>query len=147
MDQLFANSTAANAVKNRRNILCEEILSLVKSKDRPITIASLACGPAREIFDVYEALPDKTKLKATLLDLDLQALAFVDEKRSQLGLRKQIELINDNLIYLAIGKKQLNLPPFDLIYSIGLIDYFDDNLVIGLINFIYDNLIAGEKLF
>lgn len=43
-----------------------------------------------------------------------------------------IDLHQENLIYLALGRRQLNLPPQDLVYSIGLIDYFNDQLVVKL---------------
>ncbi len=146
IDKCFLNVAAACAVRNRRHILTKEILALTQSKDKTVNVASLACGPAVEIFDAYQQLQDKTKLKATLIDFDLHALAHAADKRDQLRLGKQIELINENLIYLALGKKKIEFKQFDLIYSVGLIDYFEDELVIKLINYFYDYLAPGGKI-
>ena len=107
---------------------------------------SLACGPAREIFDVYDEVQDKTLIKATLLDIDFQSLAFVDDLRNRKNLRNQITLLNENLIYLSLGRRKSEIAPQDLIYSVGLIDYFSDKLVIKLLNYIYDNLIPGGRV-
>ena len=146
IDQCFLDLKVCSAVRNRRHVLVEEIMSLINSSDKPIKIASFACGPARELFDVYEKLSDKSRLKASLIDFDMHALAFVADKIAQFRLEKQIELFNENLIYLAIGRKKPSFGQQDLIYSIGLIDYFEDSLVIQLINFIYDYLVEGGKV-
>ncbi len=53
--------------------------------------------------------------------------------------------MQENLILLATGRRKTSLPPQNLIYSIGLIDYFQDKLVIHLLNWIYDTLAPGGK--
>jgi len=44
-----------------------------------------------------------------------------------------------------MGRRTASLPPQDLIYSIGLIDYFQDKLVVQLLNWMYDTLAPGGK--
>ena len=52
-----------------------------------------------------------------------------------------------NLLLLAAGRQRLPaLPPQQLIYSIGLIDYFDDAQVIALMNLAHQWLAPGGKL-
>jgi SAM-dependent methyltransferase len=80
------------------------------------------------------------------MDIDLQALAFVDEQRSQLKLNGQITLVNENLIALFLGRSSLRLEPQDLIYSIGLIDYLNDKLVGKLLQFAHQNLAPGGRV-
>ena len=70
-------------------------------------------------------------LHASLIDIDLQALAYVAERRDNAGLQNRINLINANLVYLALGRQKLELNDQDLIYSIGLIDYFNDKFVLS----------------
>ena len=108
-------------------------------------ITSLACGPAREVFDVFEQLPG-ARLKATLVDFDLQALAHVSELRDQTGLQRSIALKPANLIHLAIGRHTIDLEEQDLIYSIGLIDYFPDRIVVKLMSLIHSLLRPGGKV-
>jgi SAM-dependent methyltransferase len=147
LDRCFLNLEAAQAVRNRRGLLAEHIQTALKDSDgQTARITSLACGPAAEIFDVFETLDDPTRLRATLIDIDLQALAFVSDKCDQHQLRRQIELVNGNLVYLATGRQQLKLSPQDLVYSIGLIDYFSDKFVITLLNYVHTLLRPGGKV-
>jgi len=146
LDACMFELPASIAVRNRRGLLAEEINAVVNSRDgEPARITSLACGPAREIFDVFETLEDPARLKATLVDFDLQALAHVSERRDQLGLQRQISLTPANLIHLAVGRKTIDLAEQDLIYSIGLIDYFPDELVVKLMSLIHSLLRPGGK--
>jgi extracellular factor (EF) 3-hydroxypalmitic acid methyl ester biosynthesis protein len=89
----------------------------------------LASGPASEVFDAFTMLEDKSRLKMTLMDIDLQALAFVDDHRSKQKLSSQINLINENLIALFLGRAKTRIEPQDMIYSTGLTDYLNDKLL------------------
>jgi SAM-dependent methyltransferase len=109
-------------------------------------VMCLASGPATEVFDAFERLPDPTRLRATLLDIDLQALAFVDDLKTRRRLTNQIALVNENLIALFLGRARLAVEPQDLIYSIGLIDYLNDRLVLKLLQFVHGNLVPGGKV-
>jgi CRP-like cAMP-binding protein len=141
LDRCFLDLAAAKAVRNRRGLMVKEIKKAIRrQKDGVTKIMSIASGPGREVFDVYESIRDKTKLKSKLLDLDLQALSFVEDKINELGLKKQFDLINENVLYLILGRKELVLEKQNFIYSIGLIDYFNDKIVIKLLNYIYENL-------
>ncbi len=147
LDRCFMNMPAAKAVQNRRGLLSEEIHKVLQARgEEGAQITSLASGPAQEVFDVYQELPAGKSLKTHLVDIDLQSLAFVSDKRDRLGLRKEMELHNMNLVYLALGRQKLNLPPQDLIYSIGLIDYFNDKFVCSLLDFIHGRLAPGGKV-
>jgi extracellular factor (EF) 3-hydroxypalmitic acid methyl ester biosynthesis protein len=147
LDRCFLNLAAARAVKNRRALLSQEIqATLAMRGDRPARVTSLACGPAQELFDVYETLPDKAVLKSTLLDIDLLALAYVADRRDRKHLKRHMELLNENLVYLATGRRSAALDGQDLIYSIGLIDYFADAFVISLMDFIHGALRPGGRV-
>ena len=148
LDRVFLNLPACEAVRNRRHLLAEEIgLAIAEAGDRsPTRITSLACGPATEVFDVYGQLPDRSTLVTTLVDIDFQALAFLDERIATSGLRRQMRPVNGNLVYLATGRSTLDLQPQDLIYSIGLIDYFNDKFVVALLNYVHSQLRPGGKV-
>jgi len=135
-------------VRNRRELLAQEIIHCVEeNQGRSVThVTSLACGPAAEIFDTFSQLDDPSLLAPTLLDIDFQALAFVNDKVKRENLHRNIRLLNSNLVYLATGRQTLDLEPQDLIYSIGLIDYFNDKFVIRLLNYIHSLLKPGGKV-
>jgi CRP-like cAMP-binding protein/SAM-dependent methyltransferase len=147
LDRCFLDMFAARAVCNRRALLAEEIgATLADQRGTPARVLSMACGPAREIFDVFERLSDPKLLFATLIDIDFEALAFVANIRDKRGLKRFIQLENGNLVYVATGRRHLDVPPQDLVYSIGLIDYFDDSFVIRLLNYVHDVLRPGGRV-
>lgn len=147
LDRCFLNAPAARAVRNRRGLLGEHIrAALDQAKGQTARITSMACGPAAEVFDVFESLEDRSKLRATLIDIDLQALAFVSDRCERLKLRRQVDLFNGNLVYLATGRQKLDLRDQDLVYSIGLIDYFNDKFVVALLDYVYTLLRPGGKV-
>ena len=146
VDRCFLNSPIAKAMRNRPLLLGEEIKGIVQAKDGAAHVTSLACGPAEEIFDVFQELDDRRRLYASLVDIDLQALAHVADRRDQAELQDRINLINANLVYLALGRQKLALSDQDLIYSIGLTDYFNDKFVIKLLNWIHGRLRVSGRV-
>ncbi len=102
--------------------------------------------PLQEVFDVFQQLGDPARLYASLVDIDLQALAQVADRRNNARLQNRINLINANLVYLALGRQKLELNEQDLIYSIGLTDYFNDKFVVKLLNWIHGRLRPGGRV-
>lgn len=145
LDRCFFKTPTVVAVRNRRLLLAGEIMKSIEAKEGATYVTSLACGPARELFDVFEQLDDSSRLQASLLDIDLQALAYVADRRDKAKLQNRLNLINANLVYLALGRQKLELSDQDLIYSMGLIDYFNDKFVIKLLNWIHGRLRRGGK--
>ena len=142
-DRCFLSSPIAAAIRNRRALLAKEITRIIQAKNGAAHVTCLACGPAQEIFDVFQELEDRRRLYASLVDIDLQALAYVAERRDNAGLQDRINLINANLVYLALGRQKLELNDQDLIYSIGLTHYFNDKFVIKLLDWIHGRLRSG----
>ena len=135
------------AVQNRRGLLVEEIRKTIETRAGDVTrVVSLACGPARELFDVYAELTDPAALRSTLIDIDAEALAMVEQRRDEQGLQNSMDLVQSNLVYLATGRQQLEVEDQDLVYSIGLIDYFNDKFVVALLNFAFGILRPGGRV-
>ena len=147
LDRCFLNQPAAKAVRNRRGLLREELQrALTLTDQRPVRVTSLACGPAAEVFDIL--LQDSelaAQVSFTLVDVDEQALQFVRERLIKEGLEAEVRLERRNLLHLCIGRQQLELEPQHLIYSIGLIDYFDDRIVTRLQAWIHSCLAPGGR--
>lgn len=148
IDHWFLEGSAAKAVRNRRGLLAREIRRTCEAAETGTArLCTLACGPAEELFDVL-AIPELCpRIEATLIDIDSQALAFVREKATANGHESKLRLVEGNLVYLAAGRQKIsNLAPQDLIYSIGLIDYFNDKWVIKLIDYIHSLLRPGGRV-
>jgi len=145
VDGLLLNAPVGHAVRNRRELLAEEIACALERAAGPTQVTSLACGPAAEIFDVLKENSGE-QIRATLIDIDFQALAFVAERRDAAGLKKRIRLEHANLVHLASGRQVLDLRDQHLIYSIGLIDYFEDPFVVALLNWTHGRLCPGGRV-
>jgi extracellular factor (EF) 3-hydroxypalmitic acid methyl ester biosynthesis protein len=147
VDRCFLDLPACRAVRNRRSLLVNEIQrTLGVANDREVRVTSLACGPAREVFDAYAAEGRSPRLRITVLDADLRALADVADERDRAGLRKNMTVVHANLIHVARKTRELRLEEQDLVYSVGLIDYFSDTLVIELMDWAYEQLRPGGRL-
>ncbi len=135
---------ASRAVKNRRPLLVTELAAAAErwSSSAPMRVTSLASGPARELFDFLERVP-RPLIHATCIDIDLEALEFANATARDAGLEGNFTFAQDNVLRLAKGRGKVTIPPQSLVYSIGLIDYLQDEYVVTLINWIFDNLITG----
>ena len=146
LDAALHEQPACRAVVNRRSLLAEEIGRAMQAtpSGRETRITSLASGPAAELFDVFRRGP--APIAATCIDIDDQALDFVRDRRRDAGLKDRIDLVQANLVHCALGRRHLDLPPQDLMYSIGLIDYFSDRVVVRLLDWIHDGLRPGGRV-
>lgn len=148
LDRCFLNVAPSMAVQNRRALLEDEVNNVLKEKkEGEVTrITSMASGPARELFDVLSKSNGGRNIEATLIDMDADALRFVEDNAREAKFLDRITLVNENLFVLAIGRKEFQVEPQDLVYSIGLIDYFTDKYTLKLIDFAHSLLRPGGKL-
>jgi SAM-dependent methyltransferase len=147
VDTAVLNAQPCRAVRNRRGMLAAAIRETLERKgSEPVRLASLACGPAEEVFDVLDEMADPSRLEATLIDIDWEALGHVSARLEKENRGKYVTLQHSNLVYLATGKETLPLADLDLVYSIGLVDYFEDRFVIALLNYAHRVLAEGGRV-
>ena len=147
IDSCIINEPAGKAVRNRRRLFKEEIIKTINVKSNEKTyITNIASGPASEIFDVFSNLNDKSNLMVNLIDFDLQALLSVDRKLIKSKLADNVKLINENILYLILGRRKIDVDKQDLVYSMGITDYLNDKIVVKLIDFIYDTLSPNGRV-
>lgn len=143
IDRWFLDIPASRAVKNRRQLLRGIISDTARTHPgRRVAVTSLACGPAREIFDIF-AEPDHPDIGATCVDVDDEALGYARSIARSTGVESRVTFVRSNLVKLALGRETLDLRDQDLVYSIGLIDYLDDTLVVKLLDRIHGALRPG----
>ncbi|MCA9740662.1 MAG: hypothetical protein H6695_01660 [Deferribacteres bacterium] len=126
------------SVRSRRFIIADIIKKLVVDK-KHFNILSLACGHMREAFD----LPPSTLKQISNyygLDADEESLHIVDEKAKEIW---QIKTVKANVVQLL--KSDLQLPQFDLAYTLGLSDYLKNPFVKKLIVRVFSMLVKGGK--
>ncbi len=137
MNAYGINVRAAQAVRNRRNLLTAAILEAVDSHDAErVRIASVGCGPANEIQTLLEQRPQLgKKLEIVLIDQEPRSIAFCERMLAPLiprtGVKAHVvresirKLITDPSLRTALGT-------CDLVYSAGLFDYLEDKAFVHL---------------
>ena len=95
----------------------------------PVRIASLGSGPAREVEQFLASGRQRSAhVEFTLIDQEQAALKYALEKTYPLlatrNSRARVQCLNISFTDILRGGGGLTqLPPQDLIYSVGLIDY------------------------
>ncbi len=148
IDRSFLQMRAVRAVRNRRDLLSRRLEGLAATAEAaPARVTSLACGPAQEVADVMRRLATPDRLDVTLVDNDPAALRYAATGVRNVQPGATMRTIKANLIKVSLDPGAQVLPgDQDLVYSIGLIDYFDDNLVVALMNAAHRSLAPGGRL-
>jgi CRP-like cAMP-binding protein len=147
LDTALLELGPCRAVRNRRGLLAAAIRDTMEGKGHePTHVTSFACGPAEEIFDVLEGLDDPSRVHFTLIDIDWEALGHVSGRLEREGLGRYARLEHANLVYLATGRQTVSLADQDLVYSVGLTDYFEDRFVVALLDYAHRVLADGGKV-
>ncbi|MBV9548967.1 MAG: hypothetical protein JO256_04765 [Alphaproteobacteria bacterium] len=144
----------AECIKTRMEVVQERIAETVftENRERPARIMSLGCGPAREVELFLKGVCNTDGLADfTLIDQEEDALRYASEKTYpqllRLAGRYSLQCLNMSFTDILRGTSGLNkLPPQDLIYSVGLLDYLTDRRATGLTHRLYDQLATGGLL-
>ena len=135
---------AARANHNRKDFYKMYINnSFIRSKTPRIT--SIASGPAVEIIEFLNDSPFSNAAKITCLDFEKKALEYVKKVVDEMELTRRtkykINYINANIINM-LRKKYYDVldEDQDLIYSSGLIDYFNDHTALKMIEALFNKL-------
>jgi trans-aconitate methyltransferase len=141
-------------VKTRMEAVCAHIGHVVNEKGnaRAARIMSLGCGPAREVELFLRSGELKNKrAEFTLIDQEQAALSHAIEKTFPHVLKAngqaRVQCLNMSFTDIVRSNSGLiSLPPQDLIYCVGLIDYLADRRAATLVRRLYDALAPGGLL-
>jgi len=144
-----AQEPAAAANINRLAYLSDKIYSAVEVRGR-VRLASIGCGPAREILLLLEKHPELgPHLEVALIDQEERVLTYCERTLSPIakktGLRVQFiresvrRLLTTQKLREALGER-------DLIYSAGLFDYLNHRSFGALLSVLYQALAPGGHL-
>jgi len=115
---------AAAAVRNRKRYF----KALIKSKlntQKHLRLLNVASGPARDLFEAYTEKQAQNSLSTTCVEMDINAIAFAQNLNKQFI--ADINFINKNIFRFQTAQQ------FDLIWSAGLFDYFDEKSFVHLL--------------
>jgi CRP-like cAMP-binding protein/ubiquinone/menaquinone biosynthesis C-methylase UbiE len=134
------------AVRHRRGTMMQHIARIRDSRAEAetVNVTSLAVGPGREFFDVLENDAAR-RLRITGVDIDPGSLEYVAARAADLGMTDRLRLVQGNIIRMALGKQKVEIPPQHFVYSLGLMDYLQDDIVVACLNWMYDMLVPGGE--
>ena len=134
-DKFFQNQAAPKAVRNRKTYF----KTLLNLKSNEINILNLASGPCRDILEYFIENKDSIFV-FDCIELDEKAIKYAKRLFNENEIdAKRINFINKNVFRFMPEKK------YDLIWSAGLFDYFDDKVFIRLLKrFIKFVKVGGE---
>lgn len=151
MNIYAASEAAGQATRNRVDYFGDRIRAEVakSSRDR-IRIASIGCGPAREIATLLERTPEVGhRLEIALLDQDERSITYCEKTLTPLaqstGARIQFvresvrRLLATRTLGAALGQREF-------VYSAGLFDYLSDRSFSQLMASLYSALDEGGTM-
>lgn len=140
-------------VANRMVMVKEAIADAIAAKPqgRRAHVTSLGAGPAQEIAGCLDVPSLPRPVTFTLIDQDHRALSHAYEHSHPKALRHggqaQLRCLHVSFMQLLkAGSILEELPPQDLIYSVGLIDYLGDKRAASLLEALYEHLAPGGRL-
>jgi extracellular factor (EF) 3-hydroxypalmitic acid methyl ester biosynthesis protein len=145
---------AAQAVRNRRDLVAEMLAALKKRKSNSKSktrVLSVACGPALELQNVISSKEDCNKFHFTLLDQDKNALT---EAKSQVAMIEEkfqtkikVNYLQESVrTMLKTRKLQKVWGKYDYIYSMGLFDYLTPPVAKSVIGKLFQILDIGGEM-
>jgi extracellular factor (EF) 3-hydroxypalmitic acid methyl ester biosynthesis protein len=120
-DNYFHFNEATSAVRNRKEYFKQRMLEKIASQDGSIKLLDVASGPARDLHELFQQI-DKDQLTATCVDLDARAINHARELCKEEA--DNIEFVNKNILRFSTTER------FDVIWSAGLFDYFDNKIFV-----------------
>jgi hypothetical protein len=144
----------AECIATRMEVVRSHIADVVRERghDRPARIMSLGSGPAREIEGYLGShIISGNRAEFTLIDQEEVALRYAHEKTYPYVLnsdgRIRVQGLNVSFTDILRGGEGLTaLPPQDLVYSVGLLDYLTDHRAKALVKRLFDLLAPGGLL-
>lgn len=120
-DRYFHYHAATRAVRNRKAYFKQQMLGRLSSQPAPLHLLNVASGPARDLYELYTEI-DPDMLVTTCVDIDADAIAFAADLCGSYA--EQINFQQRNILRFASAEK------YDVIWSAGLFDYFEDRLFV-----------------
>lgn len=137
-DRYFLDDRYAHAVRERKDRMREILRGFIGTSPRSgLRVFNLASGSCREIRELVQAGDFGKPVEFVCLDQDVEALDF--SKRSLEPYKNQnteFKFIGANILNMLKGNGEpiaSELGTFDLVYSIGLVDYLPDRILEKLV--------------
>jgi len=136
-DLYFHYNAATGAVRNRKDFFKQQLLQKLSDRKKPLHLLNVASGPARDLYELYTRV-DPDMLVTTCVDIDADAIAFASGLCSPYA--EQISFYQKNILRFSSAEK------YDVIWSAGLFDYFEDRLFVMALKRLLTMLRPGGEI-
>ena len=123
-DEYFHQQAAPRAVRNRKEYFKQLLKNRMRNQEM-VTLLNVASGPARDLAEAYADMRDPQQLQTTCVDMDSQSVAYA--KQLNQPYLSHIKFLTNNVFRFCSDQS------FDLIWSAGLFDYFDDKVFVNML--------------
>lgn len=136
-DRYFHYNIATGAVRNRKDFFKQQLLHKIDGRKNPLHLLNVASGPARDLYELYSRV-EPEMLVTTCVDIDADAIAFASGLCSPYA--EQINFHQKNILRFSSAEK------YDVIWSAGLFDYFEDRLFVMALKRLLTMLRPGGEI-
>lgn len=123
-DQYFQNHAAPKAVRNRKSYF-KQLIHQKLNGQKNLHLLNVASGPGRDLLELYREKNIEKQLHTTCVEMDKHAITYAQTLTNDYS--AQIKFINKNIFKFDTEEK------FDIIWSAGLFDYFDDKAFVFIL--------------
>lgn len=139
LDEYFQQTTLARGIRYRRERMREILAEEMLSRQAP-RVLNIGCGPCREVVELADTI-QRSAAHFTCLDLDAEALVYSAERMLDAGIHQQVDFRQYNAVRLIDARRNIRtFGRFDIIYTIGLLDYLPDDLLVRLLQALFQTL-------
>jgi len=134
IDLCILDLPLARAVRTRLKAAREFVLAEIAKRGGDIRVLDVASGPCREYMG-WPHVPGQGNVEIVVMDNDPKALAFVEsEVATQMPKNTELKPVRYNALRTRSAESTIrNFGQFDIIYSVGLCDYLDDDQLISML--------------
>lgn len=136
LDRFLQATQAAIAVRNRKIYLKNKLLQFLHLQNRS-NVLNIGCGPARDVYEFFVEHPE-ANITIDCIDLDSNAIAFA--RNLCAPLHKPINFFHQNILEFTPTET------YDLVWSAGLFDYFNDELFVFAIKRLLSWVTTGGQI-
>jgi SAM-dependent methyltransferase len=122
-DIFWNNQSATKAVRNRKDYFIHTMMDRLSAKTS-LRLLNVASGPARDLAELYQLIKPE-QLETVCIEADKTAIAYA-QALNEANLHR-IEFIHQNIFRFSTNEH------FDMVWSAGLFDYFDDGIFVKLL--------------
>jgi extracellular factor (EF) 3-hydroxypalmitic acid methyl ester biosynthesis protein len=134
-------TSATRAVRYRRKRASQYLDDACKQYEKSTNIFSVACGHLREV-ELSREIQKGNFASFIALDQDQKSLKLVEECYGRYG----VSTLNDSIKNLITGQRTFKNNSFQLIYSLGLYDYLQQEYANLLTSRLFKYLAPGGRM-